>query len=217
MTDARYEAIQVNSTADVPLETLRELAATLAPGLVVRVEDRQFFFKSMQAPSWVSFVADADFWIKAFGAYAAIYAAELVKQAATATWRVLANRVAGAERGDPLVRFADEIQKLQAAVSADTRIELALPIPDDDHWTTRLEIRTREAADIAAEVSLFVRHLPAIRKVIADFDLAKKARSGIKLELLDDGDMAVTWMDSAATQEKTVVISLRSGRIEPTV
>src|SRR5688500_6001625 len=88
--------MRIISTADVPLDSVRDLASDLGTDIPTEVDESQIFMRSTEPPSWVSLLADADMWVKLLGAYAALFVAELVKEAAKDTWRNRGKAVAAA-------------------------------------------------------------------------------------------------------------------------
>lgn len=75
-------AMRAMSTSDVPLDLLRKFRDNIARNLSVVVDDRQIFFKSTEPPSWLVLLADAPWWVKALGTYAALFVAKIVAEAA---------------------------------------------------------------------------------------------------------------------------------------
>ena len=110
----------------------------------------------------MTFFTEADLWIKALGAYVAIYVAEIVKEAGKDTWR---NRAKLVSAPDNLIRkYADALKKLRGEVEGRTKIHIGLPSPND-YDGTRLEIRGADSAEIAIEVALFVHYLPGLKRL----------------------------------------------------
>ena len=73
--------MRARSTSDVPLETLRELSLELSADLELEVDEHHIFLGAAEPTSWVSFLAEADWWVKALTTYAALDVAEIVKEA----------------------------------------------------------------------------------------------------------------------------------------
>jgi hypothetical protein len=204
------EHMKALSTSDVSLEALEALRRELSPDIELNVEERQFFFKSAEPPSWVVFLAQADWWIKILAGYAALYVAELVKEAAKDSWknraRVLRSMKAA---GGQLKRFATGIATLRHTLSTRTRVEVGLPIPDEFN-STSLELDGSEPDDLALQVALFVQHVPDVSAFIKGAHLdSGGAAAGIRLKLLPDGSLDVRWQDSEAFEEHHRVFPLR--------
>jgi hypothetical protein len=66
------------STSDVSLHRLQAFASELGSEFHVEVADSQIFLRSAEPPSWVSLLAQADWWTKLLAGYAALFVAELV-------------------------------------------------------------------------------------------------------------------------------------------
>jgi hypothetical protein len=170
----------------------------------VVVNDSQMAYRSLEPPSWVAFLAETDWWVKLLAANAALYGAELTKEAAKGTWRAIAGLISGKGAG-PVDRLAVEVAKLRQQLNAQTKVEIGLPIPDE-FFATRLEIRGNERTLIAVEIALFVNHLPALQKLIEENKLTTQAASGILLTLEENGDLRVSWIDGDTFEEKCSVI-----------
>ena len=122
--------MRIISTADVSLDSVRDLANDLGTEFRTKVDESQIFMRSTEPPSWVAVPADADLWVKLLGAYAALFVAELVKEAAKDTWRNRGKAVAAAilVRGQ-LRRFATAIAALQSGCPSERPLEWACLFP----------------------------------------------------------------------------------------
>ena len=72
--------MQIISTSDVSLTLLHQWASELDSGFEAAVDQGQVHLRSTEAPSWVTFLAEASWWTKLLAAYAALYVAEIVKR-----------------------------------------------------------------------------------------------------------------------------------------
>src|SRR6266567_9622734 len=152
------------ATSDIDPAVLEILRADLAPELELTIDERSIVLKSAEPPSWIQFFADAPWWVKVLGAYATLYVAELVKEAAKETWRErakLARRTVAA--GNTVVKLARSLVKLRGALPGRSKLILGLPVPDD-YFGVRFELVGKDEEILAAEISLFVRYVPAIEK-----------------------------------------------------
>lgn len=130
-------SIRVHSTSGVSLDATRHVANATGTELPIEVDEGQTFFKGGTPPSWVTFFREADLWIKALGAYVAIYVAEIVKEAGKDTWR---NRAKLVSTPANLIRkYADALKKLRGEIEGRT--------------------------EIAIEVALFVHYLPGLKRL----------------------------------------------------
>lgn len=205
--------MRIISTADVSLDSVRELANDLGTELPTEVDESQIFMRSTEPPSWVSLLADADVWVKLLGAYAALFVAELVKEAAKDTWRNRGKAVAGAGailvRGQ-LRRLATAIAALRKRLSQRTSIGVGLPVPND-YFSTRLALEGGDPDLLCAQLALFVHHLPAISALVEEHGLAEGgAATGLFLALQDDGSILVSWHDPKTLEIRRKILSLEA-------
>jgi hypothetical protein len=198
--------LQIRSSEDVSLVTLRQVADSLAADFEVVVDDRQMAYRSVEAPSWVMFLAEADWWVKALAAYAALYVAELTKEAAKATWREISRRISPGTT-TPLNRVAEEIASLRVELPKNTRIQIGIPVPND-YFSTQLPITSEEPESASVEIALFLHHLPSVLDLIAKRGLRERAATGIFLGLEDNGDLTVSWFDRETIEQSTVKFGL---------
>lgn len=73
------------ATEDVPQPVLEDLCRELAGAIDIEIDEGRFSFKSLEAPSWIRLLAEAEWWQQGFAAIATLYVAELVKEAAKET------------------------------------------------------------------------------------------------------------------------------------
>lgn len=201
---------QITSTSDVDLDMLQALSMELEPELSLEVSDQQFFFKSVEPPSWILFLAEAPWWLKALAAYSSLYVGELVKEAAKETWKSRAKVIGGvgaATRG-ALITFAANLGGLRQRIARKTDLFLGLPFPDD-YFCTMLRIEGKRAAEFEAQIALFVHHLPALLRLIESERLSKSTvAGGISLRLLDNSGLEVRWQDNMTHDVHTMVLPL---------
>lgn len=197
------------STSDVDLAILRETSEQLAPDIALQVDDRQIYLKSAEPPSWITFLAQADWWVQAFAAYAALYVAEIVKEAAKESWENRAKAISGVvAAGNQIRRLAAVIVNLYERLQPRTRIEVGLPFPEE-YWSTRLEISGTDPDEMALQLALFVHHLPALQNLISCQNLNSDSVAGtINLRLLSDGSLEVSWQDGVSLKPQQLVIPL---------
>jgi len=203
--------MRIISTADVSLDSVRDLASDLGNELPTEVDESQIFRRSTEPPSWVALLADADMWVKLLGAYAALFVAEVVKEAAKDTWRNRGKAVAGAilVRGQ-LRRLASAIAALRKRLSQRTSIGVGLPVPND-YFSTRLALEGDDPDLLCAQLALFVHHLPAISALVEEHRLAEGgAATGLFLALQDDGSILVSWHDPKTLEIREKLLSLES-------
>jgi hypothetical protein len=188
------------STADVPWEVLRDLRVKLGRDFAVEVDENQIFLRSAEPPSWITFLAEGDWWLQALAAYAALYVAELVKEAAKDTWKNRAKALAvGVAARNSVKVLANAIANLRKRLQSRTRVELGLPYPDD-YSCTRIELlETADPDELAIQIALFVHHLPRVIELMRSEPLdGAHVAAGITLEPLPDGSLEVRWQDNVS-------------------
>lgn len=190
MTHAR-----IISTSDISENVLSRLRSSLPDDLPCEIDEHRIFQKSAEPPSWISFLAGADWWVQGLAAYAALYVAELVKEAAKSTWKNKgAAFTAGVGIANRLWQFASSLHDAISNSRADSYLVVGLPIPDEHH-PTALRLRSSSIDDIAVELALFVHHLPAHTQLLIGSEIAKDCLGGVFLEVLPDGSLKIEWMD----------------------
>ena len=106
--------MRARSTSDISLTTLQAVSAELSGDFQLEVDESQIFLRSAEPPSWVTFIAEADWWVNAMAAYAALYIAEIVKEAGKDSWKNRAKVVSVAIAGVNLIkRFASSLGNLK--------------------------------------------------------------------------------------------------------
>jgi len=195
------------ATSDVPVDALKELSRDLGPDFELAVDDRQIFLKSAAAPSWVTFLASADWWVHVLAAYSAIYIAEIVREAGKQTWKDRARAVAvGVAAGKGIKKLASSLVRFRERLLPQTRLRIALPVPDD-YFATSLELLGSDPIDLEIQAALFVHYLPALTTLIQSEQLERgRALAGITLKVLTDASLEVSWVDkkSFAQQRRTL-------------
>lgn len=189
------------STSDVPLPVLNEISEGLLPEVKLDVDDHQIFFKSADPPSCITLLADLPWWVQAMGGYAALYIAELVKEAGKDTWKGRAKLLSPlGSAGGGIAKLAQAIAFLRARVSSRTKIEIALPFPEE-YFSSRLEIAGSSVEEVAIQVALFVHHLPALKELIQHRGLNRDSiAGGLTLTLQKDGHLKVSWQDGETSE-----------------
>lgn len=116
------------STADVPIQPLKEFGEDVGPEFEFEIEDGRVALLSAEPPSWIHLIADSSWWISLFSAAAALYMAEIVKEAAKESWKNRAKATAlvvGAANKVKL--FAEKVVRLKKKLPERTDIVVALP------------------------------------------------------------------------------------------
>lgn len=197
--------LRATSTADIPLQALREFRHDLSADLDIDVDESQIYLRSAEPPSWIQFLAEAPWWVQAFGAYSALYVAELAKEAAKTTWAeraAIAHKTLAATQ--KLGRFADRLTQLRTALPKHSQLVIGLPVPDD-HFGARFELLGRDEDVLAAEVAVFASFVPALEALVRTEHLDQgRVIGAINLLVSEEPFLKVAWMDreSLSFQER---------------
>lgn len=204
------------ATSDIDPNVLESLRHELSPDLELVLDKRSIMLRSAEPPSLIQFFAEGQWWLKALGAYAALYVAEIVKEAGKETWknRTKILRVSVAA-GDKILKFARALTKMRESLPVRSKLVLGLPVPDE-YFGVRYELVAREADLMASEIALFVSYIPQIEKLVVSEGLRKGNVTGpLMLTTCDDLTLKVTWMDrKSLTIEERALCPVEA---EPTV
>lgn len=189
--------MEIESTSDVSLDLLHEVFDGLTiESEPTHVAEYQAFFKSLDRPSWVLLLNGVPTWVKVL---AAVYAAELVKQSAKATWRSVAPLLKkGIEVGNlNLTELAARIARLRIKLEPETTITVGVIAPETGK-VARFSLRTTEKDMIEVELALLGYYLP----VIAAFLASKKDQilDYVAVDILEGGGLVVHWWDATTRQ-----------------
>lgn len=201
--------LKVISTSDVPLEFLDELENELGPHYQVNTNSR-IALCSIEPPSWVTFLADAPWWLQAFSAYAAMYIGSIVQEAGKDTWKNRAKALAAARKiATKIPTFASALKKHANKLKASTELRIGIPVPDQI-CSTELMLTSRDEIEIALELSLFVHFLPELMELLDQEGLTQGKASGIVwLRFRDDLSLEVSWFDKDTLEQIRKIIYFR--------
>ena len=201
--------MQIVSTEDVAAQPLVDLQADLRAEFHVSAEDSRFFAKSLDAPSWVRLVAELSWWQQALAAAAALYVAELVKEAAKDTWKSRAKLIPVAvAAGSSVKRFVALVRTFKSKLSSRTVVIVGLPDPDE-YFGVHFELPFDDPASTELAMALFVHYQPAVARLIKEHQASGiRAITGYFLELLPDASLHVSWFDSKSLKREEVFIAL---------
>ncbi len=203
-------AATISATEDVSQGVLTELESLVAVDLPVKLNDSRVCLRSAEPPSWINLIAQSDWWVKGLAAYAALYVAEIVREAAKETWKNKGKAVtAVVGASNKLWRLASSLFNAKAKARANTYITIGLPVPDDV-YTTLLRTQSTELDDLAVEVALFVHHVPALVQLLRDAGIPEGSAVGwVTAELLPNGSLHVKWLDKESLEERHHVLPLQ--------
>jgi hypothetical protein len=198
--------ITIQSTGDISLETLEELFR--APPFDDAVIDRsQYFFKSADAPSWVQIVLGIDSWQDMLRTGISAFAVGLLAQAGKETWRKRAG-VLGSVKGGALLlcELAKRIATLQNLVGSTTQIAVGIPV-EDDAYAAILRISDANPEVIETQLVWLGLHSHGIANILTQQDF--KPLGWVVLNLDEEGELAIRWMDRESLQEREEVLRPR--------
>jgi len=187
--------ITIHSTSDVPMIALRQVVEDLSPDIDVTIDERQFFLKAAEPPSWIQLIAEADWWIKIFGAWAAVYSATIAKEAGTATWK---------ETTELAKKLYASTLKARRQAGPATYLQIGLPFPDEV-YTTLIKSHAESEEEFLKEFALFVHHLPELERYLKSEHVEGDISGWVTLELLSKGDLRVQYMSKGAEMQSTVL------------
>ena len=185
--------ITIQSTGDIPLETLESVFGDSIAAEVTEIDERQYFFKSMDAPSWVQLLANVETWQALLGGGLSLYAAGFLAEAGKDTWKNRA-RISKTIRGGSrmLLQLATRVVTLQNLIGRETRIEIGIPIADD-HYSALLPISIGSAEEVELQLARFSAHAAALSEMLNRSDV--KPLGWVILSLAENGDLLVEWSD----------------------
>jgi hypothetical protein len=207
---AELLTMKVTSTGDVSLDVLSELVPDLSPEIDLEVERAQYQFRTLEPPSFVTFLAQCEWWVQLCAAYAALYFAEIAKEAGKETWKhrdkVLESLTSGGATG--VKKLAGCIAKLREHMPKRTRINIGIPVPDD-RFPSTFELVGVAPEDLEVEIVVFAMHQQAVSSLVESEGLDQERLLGaLRFEILDDGSLQVSWTDSNTMERITKILAL---------
>lgn len=199
--------LRIHSTSDISLMVLEEFNAELPSEVRGEVASSQMYLRSADPPSWIALLADAEWWIKALAAWAALYAAEITKEAGKDTWKNRGEILAVVRRlGSSMTStFARSVAALARRLPACTNVRLGMPVPSE-YFSTTLELTGRDHHEIALDLAVFLIHLPGLTKLIDERNLTNQAATGVFLRICDDLGLEVAWADADSLEPQRTVL-----------
>jgi len=203
--------LKILSTRNISLDSLYSFKYELSPTFDIEIDEGQFFYKSLEPPSWLTFIAEADWWIQALAGIATLYVTEIIKELTKYTLKSIRKKISSRSAdNDPINLFSTNISKLVKNLPPNTDIILALPIPDS-YNPTSLKIISSDINDISIQIALFIHHLPKLMRLIdSEKILQKRILGSIYLELQDDASLKISWKDIDFTSHLHVLPLIES-------
>jgi hypothetical protein len=201
--------VDVDSTGDVSVDVLREWSRNVDIGVPLNVRQDQTFMRSAEPPSWVQILGESSEWLQAFRTAAAVYVAEIIREAAKETWKNRNEiRIAITDATTALFRFASKIIELRKKLAARTVIDVGVPIPEKFYGIRFALPPSDDPTVVALDIALFVHYLPEVLQAIHDERIAEQAVAGIVLALRSDGSLEMGWHDSGTNRPRSRVFTL---------
>ena len=157
-----------------------------------------------EPPSWITFIANLDWWQKILGSYAAIYLASIASAAGKETW----------EKKTAIVGYIKDVAKsilsAKEKSNKNTKTELALILPGTS-YEAKLHPSSEDIDSFARELALFVSHAPDVVDVYRkNIEYGNQVVGWVQLTALDDGGMEVKWMDGESLETVIHVLPPKS-------
>ena len=174
--------------ANVADSALDEFVADLKNSVGVDPETTEIKLRSLDPPSWITFLAAAPWWQQALGAAAASLVVGALNKAGQDVYQSISNLV---KKSDPLIEFASCLCRF---CQRNRRIRLVIGIRSHEQFNgTTLPIECD--SQIESKVALFVHHVPQLIELIENERILDKVFGGIYLQLFDNGALCVKWLE----------------------
>lgn len=191
--------IKINSTRDISPQDLQVAFSNIASELDINISSRQYFFKSTDPPSWIQLIAELDWWIKIFGAWAALFVAEYTKEAAKHSWKATTNLV---------TKLYKSLKQARKKARPDTYIEFGTSFPNKD-YPSIIKISCNDEEKFIQEFALFINYLPKFKQLMGTDVMRNKPITGwVFLELDDKGNMKISFMNADTLEKEHFTINL---------
>lgn len=190
----------------VSLSILEAVQSSMAPDVLLAIGNERESHRADPGYEWISFVASSEWWRAAFATYAAVYVAEIVKEAAKGTWRSRA-RVAGlaTRLGSNLIRLARLLVGAVGQAPANTKLRLRATQGDD--YIFVLESDARSENELTAEILLLTYFLPQVSQWITSTFEGQRP-SAFAIRLTPEAGIAIRWFDASTDRFVTQEFSL---------
>lgn len=188
--------IEIFSTDDVSTLAINDFINELEQDEIQAESGGRLTLLSTLPPSWVTLIIEADWLIKVFGAYAAIYVAEIVKEAGKDTWKNRAEAITAASKGaNKIGHFIQKYSGFKKRLSERTDCVVAVRLGIDYEYDKAGILLSLDNPNLATlQFAIFTHHIPKLLILIEERSLRNEAATGIRLNLLDDGSLCVMWL-----------------------
>lgn len=206
--------LRIESSSQVQLGRLRELAAELPGDWNLEVDDAQFFMKSGAASPWITILGSAPTWVQILGTGAGlVIGGGLAAMGKHAYENIdkLPKAVANAAEQSTwaITKFAIFIsQAAKKAASESAVVSLAVPIGDSG-IKANLVIDAFALHEIELLVALFVHHIPGMLKVVEERGIKGDGRTGdVTLMIDSEYSLLMSWFDRKAVEQHQVFLPI---------
>jgi hypothetical protein len=197
---------KLQSTEDLPLVLLKSVFAEPPWVEIVEVEDRQMCFRSVSPPSWMTFVATLQWWQALLGAGLGVVATTVLTEASKDAWKHKARIGKAINSGTvALLDLAKKIVTLQGLGQSHTKVLVGIPMPNE-FFPAVMEVKGTTPEEIELKIAQFCLHASGIQTLLEEGRLDPIGSP--VMELCDDGDLAIKWMDRKTLEERSVLLSL---------
>jgi hypothetical protein len=189
--------IEILATDDIPGSLLKEFIESLNEDEHLVEERSRLALCSGEPPSLVNLLIDAEWWIKAFGIYAAIFLGEIVKEAGKDAWRNKGEIPATIGKyGNKFISLIEKIQALREKLQKKTQCNIIIRLNAySDYHGPRISLSFASTEDAILHLAIFTKHMSALLDFIRDNDIASRAATGIHLRINEDYSISMTWLE----------------------
>ena len=199
--------LKIQSTSNIPLDVIKDFQSLLSSNFDVETEGGQFFHKSSDPPTWITLIAEAEWWMTALGAAAVIFVKTLIQEVAKSTWKGLSKATPTKTiYGNAVKIFANNTFSFVENLAPRTQLFLSIPIPDK-YNASSLNLTLGSCDEIAMQVALFAHHLPGLLRLIKnEISPDDRILGSFQLTLLEDGSLKVVWKTMSFDLQSRVLI-----------
>jgi hypothetical protein len=188
----------IYSTSGIPLDELSEIVADADLQGEFSVDERQFFFKSLDPPSWVHFIGALSWWQAALVGMASTALAGGLQAAGKEAWQK--RRELTRSSSEILWRLAEAIITLQNLYPRST-IRVGFPLADEFHPGLFELAPPSSAEEIAQMLVWFATFSSQLENFVRDAEV--NPCGSIMVRPTEDGAMNLTWQDGRTLEMRS--------------
>ena len=183
--------LSIRSTGDVSLAVLETAFDEIYWATQVCVDERQYFYKSFDAPSFVQLVAALPWWGQLGISAAGVVVSGYLKEAGSSIWK--SQPAFGKFVSEKLWSLASRIVAFQPLISANTRIEIGFPLRDE-YFPAVLTLTDLSVDSVAFQIAALCYHHSALEEFVSS--PAFNPASAGRMELQHDGTIILNWQEN---------------------